>query len=568
MSIKTLQKGAALTWTAFALSACGDTATGGGTGLELRLYSAVREGSAFVPVLDDPALGVGVLEVVSIRKDDPEGTTRARTFDLASGTGTLDDLPIGEGYQLFVRGFPPAGGDDVVRVFGGTPFFDIVEGQKTRIGVQLGVANCVMLNHSAEELSRDGGLEDMIVKRVGFTATELPDGRVLVIGGAGVDGSGQPNKLHDSVEIYDPRLGQFFPASERLHLSTVRAWHTATLLADGRVVVFGGLSVVNGAPAPTGTIELIDPMSAENPVTVIAATTPGGLERWGHQATHLEFDGSVLITGGLDRTSRALASVLRLVPGPGGDMAAATLVPQGDMRTARAWHTASRLQPRNDAPVIVAGGVGPEGEPLAAMEAMTLNPAQAGCPAGQSPSAASGCWVQPQGVALSQARFGHRAVAVGGGRQILFVGGYSSADRTATATALDLVDVDFRMGGGPGQPSVGQLETGRGDLSATVLGDGSVLVTGGMQGRRPLRSSTRLVPCAPGEACAQVFTERRLPDGCGMSQERFGHEALRLQSGSVLLLGGVGLAGPETLTTMGRAELYFPAPAYLNEVYP
>ena len=64
MSIKTLHKGAALTWMAFALSACGDTATGGGTGLELRLYSAVREGSAFVPVLDDPALGVGVLEHV------------------------------------------------------------------------------------------------------------------------------------------------------------------------------------------------------------------------------------------------------------------------------------------------------------------------------------------------------------------------------------------------------------------------------------------------------------------------------------------------------------------------
>jgi hypothetical protein len=424
------------------------------------------------------------------------------------------------------------------------------------------------LSKAAEELSRDGGLEDMIVKRVGFTATELPDGRVLLVGGAGVDGSGQPNKLHDSVEIYDPRVGQFFPASERLHLSTVRAWHTATLLADGRVVVFGGLSVVNGAPAPTGTIELIDPMSAENPVTVLAATTPSGLERWGHQSTLLEFDGSVLVTGGLDRGNQALASVLRLVPGPGGDMAAATLVPQGDMRTARAWHTASRLRPRNDAPVIVAGGVGSDGEPLAAMEAMTLNAAQAGCPAGQSPSAAVGCWVQPQGVTLSTARFGHRAVAVGGERQILFVGGFSSADRTATATALDLVDVDFRMGGGPGQPPVGQLETGRGDLSATVLGDGSVLVTGGMQGRRPLRSSTRLVPCAPGEACPQVFTERRLPDGCGLSQERYGHEALRLQSGSILLLGGVGLAGPDTLTTMGRAELYFPAPAYLNEVYP
>jgi hypothetical protein len=30
----------------------------------------------------------------------------------------------------------------------------------------------------------------------------------------------------------------------------------------------------------------------------------------------------------------------------------------------------------------------------------------------------------------------------------------------------------------------------------------------------------------------------------------------------------VGLAGQESLTTMGRAEIYFPAPAFLNEVYP
>ena len=109
MDFRTRSAGAALALSALALSGCGDTATGGDTGLELRLYSAVREGSAFVPVLDDPALGVGVLEVVSIRKDDPEGTTRARTFDLASGSGTLNDLPVGEGYQLFVRGFPPAG---------------------------------------------------------------------------------------------------------------------------------------------------------------------------------------------------------------------------------------------------------------------------------------------------------------------------------------------------------------------------------------------------------------------------------------------------------------------------
>jgi len=554
--------------TLVAASACGDTPTDDGTGLELRLYSAVREGANFVPVLDDTNLGVGVLEVVSIQRADPLATTRTRTFDLASGSGSLNNLPIGEGYQIFVRGFPPAGGDDVVRLYGASPFFDVVEGQTTRIGVQIGQANCVMLNHSAEELSRDGGLEDMIVKRVGFSATPLADGRVLIVGGAGVDANGQANKLHDSVEIYDPRVGQFFPANENLHLSAVRAWHTATPLDDGRIVIFGGLSVVGGAPAPTGTIEIIDPNDPVEPVKVLAVTTPPGLERWGHQATYLPFDGSVVFTGGLDPAGNVLASVLRLVPGADQDVVSGTLVAQGDMRAARAWHTSSRLHPRQDAPIIVAGGIGADGEALDVMEALTVNPGQSGCPTGQSPTTQVGCWVQPQGVVLTQARFGHRAVPLAGGRQILFVGGFTSADRSQTATLLEMVDVDFKMSGGPGQTNVGQIETGRGDLGAVVLGDGSVLLSGGAQGKRPLRSTTRLVPCPPEQACMQLFTERRLPDGCGMSQERYGHETVQLQNGTVMLLGGVGLAGQESLTTMGRAEIYFPAPAFLNEVYP
>ena len=62
------------------------------------------------------------------------------------------------------------------------------------------------------------------------TATLLADGRVLVTGGWGWGG------LLASAEVYNPAAGQWTPTDS---LNTGRFWHTATLLADGRVLVTG-----------------------------------------------------------------------------------------------------------------------------------------------------------------------------------------------------------------------------------------------------------------------------------------------------------------------------------------
>ena len=67
--------------------------------------------------------------------------------------------------------------------------------------------------------------------RQSHTATVLPDGRVLVVGG-GADGGPL-----DSAEMRDPVSGTFSPTAP---LAAARAWHTATLLPDGRVLVVGG----------------------------------------------------------------------------------------------------------------------------------------------------------------------------------------------------------------------------------------------------------------------------------------------------------------------------------------
>ena len=72
--------------------------------------------------------------------------------------------------------------------------------------------------------------------RSGHTATLLPDGRILVIGGW--DGT----QYRATAEIWDPATETFGPAGT---LAQVRQKHTATLLPDGRVLVVGGWDTDN-----------------------------------------------------------------------------------------------------------------------------------------------------------------------------------------------------------------------------------------------------------------------------------------------------------------------------------
>jgi N-acetylneuraminic acid mutarotase len=72
----------------------------------------------------------------------------------------------------------------------------------------------------------------------GAAATLLADGRVLFAGGSGPGTWGDGRVYFSSVEVYDPATGGFRSAGS---LSVARNGATATLLADGRVLVVGGV---------------------------------------------------------------------------------------------------------------------------------------------------------------------------------------------------------------------------------------------------------------------------------------------------------------------------------------
>ena len=97
--------------------------------------------------------------------------------------------------------------------------------------------------------------------RAGHAALTLPDGRVLVVGGCfgsqasgAVSSPGQPWDVQSITEVYDPRANSWQAAGQ---LAEGRCWPTATLLADGRVLVLGG-SDRNGRPVASA--ELYDPL--------------------------------------------------------------------------------------------------------------------------------------------------------------------------------------------------------------------------------------------------------------------------------------------------------------------
>lgn len=189
----------------------------------------------------------------------------------------------------------------------------------------------------------------MVVARGAHTATLLPNGKVLIAGGG--DGGGATLPFFGSAlaaaEVYDPTMGTFSSTSG---MATARFGHTATLLANGKVLVVGGFASYSSEP--TATAEIYDSATGQ--------FSPAGkmmTPRAGHRATRL-VDGRILITGGFNTA---------IINGQSGITATAELYNPntgsfsltGQMEFTREEHTATLLP---NGTVLVAGGGSPTAE--------------------------------------------------------------------------------------------------------------------------------------------------------------------------------------------------------------
>jgi hypothetical protein len=120
-------------------------------------------------------------------------------------------------------------------------------------------------------------------------AVRMPDGSVLIIGG--IDNLGNPIP---TLELFTQDAGfQLLPTSPDLPATAGLVDFTATTLPDGRVLLTGGTDA-SGNPTNTAFIARLDPLTGE---VDVVATDSLAVPRAGHQATLL-CDGTVLITGG------------------------------------------------------------------------------------------------------------------------------------------------------------------------------------------------------------------------------------------------------------------------------
>lgn len=128
---------------------------------------------------------------------------------------------------------------------------------------------------------------------MGESRTLLPEGRWLLLGGEGPTGPVWAGS------VIDPSTGSTIELPARLN--EARAWHTATTLADGTILIVGG----RGSAGETlASVERFDPATDTSTSVSITNVTP----RAGHTATLLT-DGRVLVAGGSGANGDPLTEV-------------------------------------------------------------------------------------------------------------------------------------------------------------------------------------------------------------------------------------------------------------------
>lgn len=136
-------------------------------------------------------------------------------------------------------------------------------------------------------------------------AALLPNGKVLITGGKTL------NVFLDNAELYDPTTQTFMAITATM--TSIRMGHTATSLPNGTVLVTGGADILI-TPKPTttpptghvlGSVEIYDPTAQTFAPFTPALTSPRAI----HQATLLA-DGTVLLTGGIANAGSSNTFVL------------------------------------------------------------------------------------------------------------------------------------------------------------------------------------------------------------------------------------------------------------------
>jgi hypothetical protein len=275
-----------------------------------------------------------------------------------------------------------------------------------------------------------------------------------------------------------------------LAMNGKRQYTSGVLLADGRVLFAGGYDM--GSYAPVKTAEVFDPSANAGAGGFTALSANLTIARTYHTATLLP-NGKVLITGGMDGSYNYLKTAELFDPATGTFTATS-----GTMAVTRANHTATLL---SNGKVLITGG----GNGSLSADAELYNPVT-----DTFTSVAA---------TMSAARNYHTATLLQDGRVLIAFGGSNTADvYDPAANAFTQVGATVLL------PIIKH--------SATLLANGKILLVGGEASYCQLDSTYIFDP----ETGSFV-------DGPALKQSREAASLITLDDGSVLVVGGQGLAG-------------------------
>ncbi len=333
--------------------------------------------------------------------------------------------------------------------------------------------------------------------RSGPTATLLANGQVLVVGGF-ISRCNPGCSTTGSAELYDPATGTW---SYTGNLNAARGQHSATLLPDGKILVAGGTRKISLAGGVSNGEDVLNSAELYDPATATWSSA-GNLNtaRVGHTATLLP-NGKVLVAGGDSNGNSAE------LYDPGTGIWSST----GNLNNAHGG-TATLLR---NGKVLVLGGASID----------VSNSAELYDPATETWSVTgnlnTGRW------------YAHTATLLPNGEVLVAAGSIGGDDVLESAELYDPVTGTWT--------DTGDLNIDRGVHTATLLPSGKVLVAGGFDYDYESLDSAELYDPATGSWSVSG----------SLNTSRSGHTATLLANGKVLVAAGD--SGGSTTTS---AELF------------
>jgi hypothetical protein len=451
-----------------------------------------------------------------------------------TGQAEIPLIPYGADRQIVVEGWTAGAG--------GSLGFLVSRGKSLYADVLSGVAQQtlpVLLARVNAFVSLSDSINRSVVQlvqgRVGHAIERTPRHELLVVGGGAVAnataawwGPTGVSSLSKSVEIVDLTTNSVRQHADGMFFE--RAWHTVTALGTGQALIAGGYANINGTPQAINRVEVYNP---GGPIQVLQNNLAKA--RAGHTATLVDEETFTVLFVGGDTDGQGTYELWNPVSG--------TLslrdLPEG--ARPRGHHRATSFTlPGRKPPILITGGEDDQGMIASVMiydvqtDTMFLHKES-----------------------LSEARAQHAAVFVAARNYVYVAGGYTTTDRQTASAAIDVYDIgadDLFANQGF------RLKTARGGIAAAAMSGNSVLLSGGTgTGGGALNSieviyeyldparGAFVIDVAPSNTDPSVGPPIPFLQGA-----RFGQQAIFLDGGMALLIGGVstegGLSMPTDLT--------------------